>query len=289
MRFWPDFRRLERRLRRIELVACDLDGTLLDRQGRIPPDVRDSLAALRGQGVQVVLASGRSPAFTQGYADEAYSTLPPVSLNGALVRDRAGTVLHAPLLPAGVNDAWTSLPSELRERIALTLYTTSGVVHTGAAPVLPGYLDTSDADLHRVGSIEPYLPDAVMACVAGRAADLQRVSVALARGLHGRLERSLYPGSRGEDTHFIEIRRRHVSKGSALRALARRIGIPPVRVAAIGDYTNDIEMCTFAGVSAAMGNAVDELKRVADLVTRDDCDDGGAAEFFQTILHQRSS
>lgn len=78
-------------------------------------------------------------------------------------------------------------------------------------------------------------------------------------------------------TSWLDIAPHGVSKASALEVLRSRIGIPQSHVFAAGDGHNDIEMLEWAGrlgVSVAMGQAADAVKKAATVVT-DSVDDGG--------------
>lgn len=65
---------------------------------------------------------------------------------------------------------------------------------------------------------------------------------------------------------FLEILPKGNSKGKALLRLCERLGIPAENSVAVGDYENDIEMITAAGIGAAVDNAADEVKEAADIV-----------------------
>ena len=74
-----------------------------------------------------------------------------------------------------------------------------------------------------------------------------------------------------------------VSKGKALEALASYLGIALTEVIAIGDGGNDISLLSKVGLAIAMGNAVNEVKAVADYVTLD-VDHNGVAEAINKFL-----
>lgn len=73
---------------------------------------------------------------------------------------------------------------------------------------------------------------------------------------------------------YYEIMPAGYSKASAIRYMARHLGIPMSETVAVGDSSNDIPMLTCAGVSIAMGNAAKDVKAVADYVTTDVDEDG---------------
>ncbi len=86
---------------------------------------------------------------------------------------------------------------------------------------------------------------------------------------------------------FIELTARGVSKGAALRALARRLGIRHEEIVAIGDQDNDRSLLEAAGLRVAMGNAVPELKALADLIAPSVSEDGVAwaiREAFRPVV-----
>ena len=69
-----------------------------------------------------------------------------------------------------------------------------------------------------------------------------------------------------------------VSKASGLEVVCRELGVGAADVLAIGDGRNDVEMLTWAGRGVAMGQAVEEVRAVADAVTSTVDDDGAAVE-----------
>ncbi len=74
----------------------------------------------------------------------------------------------------------------------------------------------------------------------------------------------------------IERAATDVHKATGLAALAERNGIRREEIIAIGDNVNDLEMLQDAGLSVAMGNASDQVKPAAQLVTATNDEDGVA-------------
>ena len=68
-----------------------------------------------------------------------------------------------------------------------------------------------------------------------------------------------------------------------MQELSRRLGIPAEEIATIGDMPNDVAMFKRGGFAIAMGNADDEVKGQADVVTKD-CDSEGFAIAVETYL-----
>ena len=67
--------------------------------------------------------------------------------------------------------------------------------------------------------------------------------------------------------YLVEVLTKGVNKAFGLEKLAQKLNIDPSEIAAIGDAANDIEMLEYAGLAIAMGNASEEVKAIADIVT----------------------
>lgn len=85
---------------------------------------------------------------------------------------------------------------------------------------------------------------------------------------------------------YYDIMKKGVTKASAIEILANHLGIKKKEIIAIGDGGNDKEMLEMAGLKIAMANATDELKEIADIVTKKDNNNGGVAEIVKQLYHQ---
>ena len=90
----------------------------------------------------------------------------------------------------------------------------------------------------------------------------------------------------GKQMKAIHITNSNVSKGNTMAALSKFLKIDLNDVIAIGDKTNDISMIKMAGIGVAMGNAPDEIKKIADRVTATNEEDG-VAEVLEKILEEK--
>ena len=81
----------------------------------------------------------------------------------------------------------------------------------------------------------------------------------------------------------MDVYRKGFKKGTGVQYMYERLGIPRENTYAFGDGINDIEMFELVGHGIAMGNAIDELKAVAETVT-DDVTDNGVAHYFEKYL-----
>jgi hydroxymethylpyrimidine pyrophosphatase-like HAD family hydrolase len=84
----------------------------------------------------------------------------------------------------------------------------------------------------------------------------------------------------------LEITDVHATKGLALIALGKHLGLSPEQMIAFGDTDNDIDMLKTVGIGVAMANARPEALAVADRVTRSNDEDGVAWAIEQWVLNQ---
>lgn len=235
-------------LPRPRLLACDLDGTLLDPSGIVRPSVRQAMRTVIASGVAVVLATGRSP---WDGLPEIMAALgldgPQITMQGALVTDPVtGSTLRRRSLPQAV--ARDGLIFAARQ---------------GLEPV-PSYAPDDAAS--GVGAVGPRPR-------GGHTDDIIRLYLPTPPERHWNVRRALAEEFLGRatitwsDEHGMDLLPLGTSKGEALAAYAMRLGIPLDAVAAIGDAHNDIEMLRVAGRSAAMGTATPAVRAAADIVT----------------------
>ena len=272
------------------LLAIDVDGTLLDGRSELRPAVRGALARAVGAGVEVLLCTGRRYRSALPVALDAGLSLPIVCHSGALVKDTAS---HDTLFADPIPQASFERLLDLLDRAGLVplAYTDSyltGVdfyVERGAVLTRyhDDYLAKNEGCYVAVESLRRDVPGAIIqTCTFGEVEHLRaakrRVEAELGHGITNHLLTSpKYIG------HFLEFQAATASKWHAVSALAARRGIPPGRIAAIGDDENDISMLRGAGLGVAMANAGAAVKNAADIVTATNEEDG-VARVIERIL-----
>ena len=85
----------------------------------------------------------------------------------------------------------------------------------------------------------------------------------------------------------IEINAKDISKGNAVKFLAKHYGIKREEVICIGDNENDISMIEYAGLGVAMGNACDKIKEISNFITDTNNNDGVAKVIEGFIIKER--
>lgn len=250
------------------LVALDVDGTVLDHDGRLTDRVRAAVRAVADSGAHVVIATGRSLVATLPVLDQlGLLTGYAVTSNGSV------TVRLDPALPQGWEavEVVTFDPSSallvLREHLPSAVYAVEdfglGFRLTGPFPdgeligrltIVP-FEDLLGTPATRVVVRSPeHTPEDFLALI-------ERL------GLHG--------GSYAVGwTAWLDIAPEGVSKAHGLAIAARELGVPASDVLAVGDGRNDVEMFAWAGRSVAMGQSSPDVVAAADEVCGAVEDDG---------------
>jgi HAD superfamily hydrolase (TIGR01484 family) len=84
-------------------------------------------------------------------------------------------------------------------------------------------------------------------------------------------------------TKLLEVLPKGITKVTGIQRLAKNLGIEMDEVMAFGDYDNDIEMLSAAGLGVAVENGSAAAKASADLVI-DPCDQNGPAKFLEKLM-----
>jgi Cof subfamily protein (haloacid dehalogenase superfamily) len=273
--------------RRIRLVALDLDGTLIGEDLRLPRRTTAAIRAAVERGVHVVLATGRMTTSALPYARELGLRAPLIGLQGALVREmpapgsaRLGRLLlHRPLAADVAHDtiAWcraaglTPHVNHLEKMVVPVSdqraddYSSWNLGRVVVVPDLGEWIRGPVTKIISVG--RPPLPDA----------SLERARADFA----GRADPTV------SHPMFLEFLAPGVNKGSAVRFLARRLGVDLRDALAIGDQGNDAEMIAEVGMGVAMAGAPDTVRAVARLVAPPLAEEGAAQVIEELVLGGR--
>lgn len=255
------------------LLVSDIDGTLIDSEYQIPRRNREAIQRFMEQGGGFSIATGRSWESVEKCLKGLRVNRPCVLANGGLLYDMER---HQPV-------SVQALPPEAMEyaQLFLTRFPQAGVeVFTNTDVwVLRGNDITRSHMYHeglhfRTGTIEDIQEPWCKVLVAMRE---QEELITYTRQMDTKGVRFVASSDR-----YWEMLPEGADKGSGIRRLAELYGYPMNRVAAIGDYYNDLEMLQTAGITAVPQNAPEELKQYADLVVCHCCD-GAVADFVEFL------
>lgn len=299
----------------IRLLAVDIDGTLLDSNGQLPPDNRSAIAAAIEAGVEVALATGRRYDFARFVFEQLPAPLTLILSNGAVVKTRDGQTMMRRLLPREVARQVLSAAPRHRQSAAVTFdrLRDAQIVYESIDwdhPSHSRFFAANRPFLAEVSPLEDCLTeDPVQVMFTGGCAEMRelfnelRYGASVDAGVCGSSGGKLaavveespdhrYSVALTEYEHrdfsLIDVTSPHATKGRALAWRAAQLGLTRDAVMAVGDNFNDLEMLEFAGRPVVMGNGIVDLKDRGWTVTASN-DQAGVARAVETFILRAAS
>jgi Cof subfamily protein (haloacid dehalogenase superfamily) len=261
----------------VRLVVSDVDGTLVRDDKSLSEGVVAAVARLRKAGVPLALISARPPSGMRWLAAQLGLDTPLAAFNGGTILAPDGTTMSASRVPPAV--AARALDMIDRPGVIRWLFR-EGRWHAER-------LDEVHVPRERkAANQEPLVGD----FPGGYAAIDKIVAVSDEPALLGALEQSVSAtiGASAtvirSQTYYLDITAIDANKGQGITALARAAGVALEDVVAIGDQHNDVAMFARAGVSIAMGQGPEEVRRAATHVTGTNQEDGVARAIDRIVL-----
>jgi hypothetical protein len=274
----------------IRLIGIDIDGTLLDTNGRVLKANSTAIHEAVAAGVHVALVTGRSYPFARPVADRLPSSISLIVSNGAVERAMDGATLIRRLLDR--NTARHVLDATRRHRHAAALifdrdfdrqvvYETMDWEHPGRQR----YWSRNHSHIARSVPLEDALiEDPIQVMYNGGVEDMRALFGWLRAEVGGcSIQMTEYVK---RDFSLVDVTSVEATKGQALAWRAEQLGLTRDEVMAIGDNFNDLGMLEYAGHPVVMANAVDGLRSRGWHVTGDH-NDAGVAQAIESFVLSR--
>ncbi|MCA1320375.1 Cof-type HAD-IIB family hydrolase [Bacillus tianshenii] len=283
----------------VKCIAIDMDGTLLNNNHVVSEENAKAVKVAQRNGVEVVIATGRSYAEAKDVLIEADIHTPIICVNGAEVRSMEGEVVAInPLMNKQVLELAEILD---KHDVYFELYTQSGTYSKDYDKAVATLLDIfmsvneendyeevlkaakermEDGRTKLVDSFEPILNDekTIIFKLLAFSLDKKRLEAARSELLEtGHVAIS----SSGKDN--LEITSTEAQKGIALSVFTSERGISMEDTMAIGDNYNDVSMFERVGRAVAMGNAPEGVKAKAHMETDTNINSGVAKAVLEVL------
>jgi HAD superfamily hydrolase (TIGR01484 family) len=258
----------------IRLIVTDIDGTLLDIHGGLPPGNAEALAAAEARGARVALASIRKRDSAERVAQELGLPCVLACDGGASIYDERGERVRHLTIPLELARAVAALADEHHLPLLSTIDEIN-YYRPGSHPA--AHIVTAGKDV----------PSALEALSAPPSRFIVRGEAGVTLLMRAFADASLrFVRHYRADGTLADAVITHIdaTKESALAFLCQRWGIAPADVLALGDAEADIGMLRMAGVGVAMGDAHPEVKAAADWVAPSAGDAGVAAAVRRFVL-----
>ncbi|CAH1215165.1 Sugar phosphatase YidA [Paenibacillus plantiphilus] len=251
-----------------DMIALDVDGTLLRDDHVLTPAVREAVREAASRGAEIVLCTGRGPTNTLPVLEELGLSGTIITHNGAATVDAARReVIHQYGFTADE-------VAQFRDYCLLGGHHFD--LNTAFDLMIEGITPGAEAMYSRY-RVEPIwrnaadsLPDGLIKfTVFGEQREIDIIEADWQQWTDG------LQFIRSGD-YFIDVQNREASKAAALKQLAQARAIDPSRIMAIGNYFNDVGMLSFAGLGIAVANSPEAVKAAANAVSLSNEEDGVA-------------
>ncbi len=240
------------------LLACDMDGTLLDSNRKISKENLEALERFTGGGGLFSIATGRHPNAIKEYIDKLPFNAPYSLLNGSLIMDKN----HKPIHSAGMPECTIEMLESALERfseLCCEIYMKDKILIRNMNLVSETHMEVLKLEHEKVSREE--LGDTQEWC---------KINFLGLPPLMSRVKKFLEPykgrfSMASSLPTFWEVIAAGVNKGSALKWIAEECGIPDENVCAIGDSYNDEPMLRAAHTSFAPSNAEEGILKTASV------------------------
>ena len=269
----------------IRLIISDIDGTILDNQHQVDPELKYIIPLLNREQIPFVLASARSPLGMEPIARElGLGDHPLACYNGALVikgdPQAYETIIEHPLDKKEIRTFLELVKAEFPS-VSINLYSGKDWIAdrldkwvqieaaiTGEQPVIQNIL---------LPVLDVLIPIHKLLLI-DEAPVIQK--------LHDYLQTLDFSKTAFylSKDNYMEVTAKNVSKEQALYEIAQHYQVPLEQVMTIGDNFNDLPMLRLAGLGVAMGNAPETVKAEATVVTKSNNQHGVAKAIEEYVL-----
>ena len=262
-----------------KLIALDVDGTIRSHDRPTSERTRRTIQRVKEAGAFVTIATGRSYKSGASAASDVNLTAPIVTFQGAHVADpTTGEALwHVPLTPDMTSATLDALADW--DDVEVVGYRGDEIFVAELTDWATAYGERTGVGV-RVVDTDGFTSNPMSRIVARGEDDVIE-----------RLERSLKDRFNGDMyvtrslPYFCEILNPSGGKDKALEWLRRHIGIARDQTIAFGNGYNDVQMLEWANMSVAVGDAVNEILEIADVVAPP-MEEDGVAQVLDDLLER---
>jgi Cof subfamily protein (haloacid dehalogenase superfamily) len=272
------------------MIAIDLDGTLLSPAGKVTERTRAAIHAALSAGLLVCFATGRNWTESKTVLDAVGHHDTAVFVGGAMVIDTKKQVtLHRTMMePHLAAEVCRFFENEKHSVMALQDLGDAGMGYLISGSLnlhveTQQWLKVTRATVQEVHSLGEHPHDRTIR--VGIIASSAKAADTHAKLIEAFGERLVCHGVGviGRDIQLLEVFDPAVNKWEGIMVVARRHGITPEEIIAIGDDRNDLPMIRQAGLGVAMGNAHADVQAAAKRVIGSHADDG-LAIFLEELV-----
>ena len=262
----------------ISAVLADVDGTLVTKDKLLTERAIEAVNRLRERGIVFTICSSRSPRGIQRLVEPLRLTMPMAAFNGGVIVLPDLSVLDERALPDYLVPAIVEAIDA--HGLDVWVYTARGwYLRSRQGPRVDREASTTQSEPTVVASFDG-VPGGIVKIV-GVSDDPDNVAAC-----EGELQKTFgtQVSAARSQPYYLDVTHAMANKGTVIERLARYLKIPVEAIATIGDQPTDVLMFKRSGLSVAMGNANEDVRRQATHVTTSHEDEGFANAVERFIL-----
>lgn len=269
-----------------KLVAVDCDNTLLNSEGYITDENKETIQYLKSKGVEFIVATGRNDILAADYVEELEINAPIIGCNGASIRNlkENKTLSYTPIPKQSVKDVFDYLSKNNIPFRAFSMKKGYSNDKKSIDEILKQLLVKYTKILKTTMPYE-YVEDP---SVLAEKEELVKIVVVNNDPEYIKKYQSEIKAISGIDIcrsarNCLDIIASGVSKGNALKTYADILKIDKSEIISFGDSENDLSMIQYAGIGVAMENGEESLKSASDMITLTN-DESGVSKALKKIF-----
>lgn len=245
---------------KVKIIFFDIDGTLIDMTKKAISDKTvETLLRLKENGVKICIATGRAPGSVPKFEGVDFDAF--LTFNGSYCYNSIDTILSTPIPKVDVEKM---IENATKINRPVSIASKDRVVANGTDKDLSDYFGFAKQEVPVSDDFDEVLKDEIYQMMMGGRNDeygdiLKDVENARITAWWDRA---------------VDIIPVNGGKGKGIEAILEYYGIDRSESMAFGDGGNDIEMLQTVGTGVAMGNALDNVKAIADEICGTSAEDG---------------
>jgi Cof subfamily protein (haloacid dehalogenase superfamily) len=265
------------------MIVMDMDDTLLNQDHEVSDANKSAILEAQRAGITIVLASGRPTPAMASVANELQLNSNGgfvISYNGAFVTDWSNqNVLFETCLTKYENDMLVDAAHA--QQLNLHTYIEGDIVTDEMNPYTDIEAELTSMPIRLVDdlkrAVQGKVPKVLMVAEPNK---LKTAADSLRKSLAGRFMISI------SKPFFLEFTNQEVDKSRGISVLCEKLGFSKTDVMAIGDSYNDLTMIRDCGTGVAMGNAPEDIKETADVITLSN-EQNGVADIIRKVIESQ--
>ncbi|MCL4384957.1 MAG: Cof-type HAD-IIB family hydrolase [Actinobacteria bacterium] len=255
-------------LKKIELIAIDLDGTLFNSKSEISKRNKDAINRCLENKIKIIITTAKTVNWAKKLIKELNLKDPQIASAGAVIVNPDGDLNYIKKIPINSYKKIINLARKWEVGVAVSCID-SFVYYEKDNPFLKYVWDSGEIP----GKTDNLLKNGI-----ANQALLITITITAEHPFNNIVAEELGDELkvRRAGEYFLTAYNKRAGKLGALRNVLKITGVNPASIMAIGDSEGDLGMISLAGIGIAMGNALKKLKDAADFVVSDNDNDGVA-------------